>query len=109
MQVWTNLIHNALQAMDYRGQLGIRTTQQAQQVVVTISDTGCGIPPEHRERIFEPFFTTKPKGEGTGLGLDIVRRIVEKYQGRIEVESQPGQTIFQVWLPLERTGSSGST
>ena len=108
MQVWTNLIHNALQAMNYRGQLGIRTVQQDQQAVVTISDTGCGILPEHRARIFEPFFTTKAKGEGTGLGLDIVRRIVEKYQGRIEVESQPGQTIFQVWLPLEQPASSGS-
>ena len=102
MQVWTNLIHNALQAMNYQGQLRIRATQQDQLVVVEITDTGCGIPPEHRERIFEPFFTTKPKGEGTGLGLDIVRRIVEKYYGRIEFESQPGHTVFQVWLPLNR-------
>ncbi|MEO1400121.1 MAG: ATP-binding protein [Cyanobacteria bacterium J06635_1] len=105
MQVWTNLIHNALQAMNYRGQLGVQVAQHDQQVVVTISDTGCGILPEHQARIFEPFFTTKPRGEGTGLGLDIVRRIVEKYHGRIEVESQPGHTIFQVWLPLERPAS----
>ncbi|MEM9164202.1 MAG: ATP-binding protein, partial [Cyanobacteria bacterium P01_F01_bin.4] len=68
-------------------------------------DTGCGILPEHQARIFEPFFTTKPRGEGTGLGLDIVRQIVEKYQGHIEVESQPGHTVFQVWLPLERPAS----
>ncbi|MEM8806572.1 MAG: ATP-binding protein [Cyanobacteria bacterium P01_G01_bin.38] len=103
MQVWTNLIHNALQAMDFQGQLGVHVAQQGQQVVVTITDTGCGISPEHRDRIFDPFFTSKPRGEGTGLGLDIVRRIVEKYHGRIEVESQPGHTIFQVWLPLERS------
>ncbi|MEM9905437.1 MAG: ATP-binding protein [Cyanobacteria bacterium P01_D01_bin.44] len=107
MQVWTNLIHNALQAMNYRGQLGIHVAQQAQAVVVTVSDTGCGILPEHQARIFEPFFTTKPRGEGTGLGLDIVRRIVEKYHGRIEVESQPGHTVFRVWLPLERPDFGG--
>lgn len=108
MQVWTNLIHNALQAMDYQGQLEIKVAQKDQQAVVTISDTGHGISPEHQERIFEPFFTTKSKGEGTGLGLDIVRRIIEKYQGRIEVMSQPGHTVFQVWLPLERTPSASA-
>lgn len=108
MQIWTNLIHNALQAMDYRGQLGIQIAQQDQQVVVMIRDSGCGISPEHRDRIFEPFFTTKAKGEGTGLGLDIVRRLVEKYHGRIEVKSQPGRTVFQVWLPINRPAIDAS-
>ncbi|MEO0456341.1 MAG: ATP-binding protein [Cyanobacteria bacterium P01_A01_bin.114] len=109
MQVWTNLIHNALQAMNYQGQLGVKVAQQGRQAVVTITDTGSGISPQHRDRIFEPFFTTKAKGEGTGLGLDIVQRIIEKYHGRIEVESRPGHTVFQVWLPLERTGSDPVT
>jgi len=103
-QVWTNLIHNALQAMNYKGQLEIAVFQQNGQVVTQIIDSGPGIPDEIKERIFEPFFTTKPAGEGTGLGLDIVRKIVEKHQGTVEVESRPGRTMFCVRLPIEPSG-----
>ena len=101
MQVWTNLIHNAIQAMDGKGKLEIVVREQDNYVVVQVTDSGCGIPPEIQERIFEPFFTTKPLGEGSGLGLDIVKKIVNKHEGRIEVESVPGETTFRVWLPRE--------
>ncbi len=99
-QVWTNLIHNALQAMDNHGEIGIEVTQQLQWVKVKISDSGKGIPADVLPKIFEPFFTTKPQGEGSGLGLDIVRKIVEKHDGKIEVESIPGRTSFTVALPI---------
>ncbi len=99
-QVWTNLIHNALQAMDYRGTLNLDVMQQDQQVYISITDTGAGIPEEIKAKIFEPFFTTKPPGEGSGLGLDIVKKIIEKHQGQIEVESVPGQTTFTVSMPM---------
>jgi two-component system, NtrC family, sensor kinase len=99
-QVWTNLIHNALQAMNYKGKLTIALCQRDRHIVVEITDSGAGIPPEIQEKIFQPFFTTKPAGEGSGLGLDIVRKIVEKHQGKIELESQPGSTKFSVWLPI---------
>ncbi|AFZ20442.1 ATP-binding protein [Allocoleopsis franciscana] len=99
-QVWTNLIHNAIQAMNYKGGLEIAVSQQDNQLVVQVTDSGCGIPSEIKSRIFEPFFTTKPAGEGSGLGLDIVHKIIDKHQGKIEVESQPGRTTFSVWLPI---------
>ncbi|AFZ19630.1 response regulator [Allocoleopsis franciscana] len=99
-QVWTNLIHNALQAMDYRGTLTIEVMQQEQYASISITDTGAGIPEEIKPKIFEPFFTTKPPGEGSGLGLDIVKKIIKKHQGKIEVESIPGQTKFIVSLPI---------
>ncbi|MBE9119162.1 transporter substrate-binding protein [Lusitaniella coriacea LEGE 07157] len=99
-QVWTNLIHNAIQAMDNKGRLYISVTPEAENIRIAIADTGCGIPSEVLPKIFEPFFTTKPPGEGTGLGLDIVYKIVEKHRGTIEVESQPGQTQFIVRLPI---------
>jgi PAS domain S-box-containing protein len=99
-QVWTNLIHNAIQAMNYNGQLAIAVSQKDTNVVVEITDSGAGIPVEIQEKIFQPFFTTKPAGEGSGLGLDIVRKIVEKHQGKIILESQLGQTKFSVWLPI---------
>ncbi|NEO87136.1 MAG: GHKL domain-containing protein [Spirulina sp. SIO3F2] len=99
-QVWTNLIHNALQAMDYKGQLAIAIHEYNQVIHVQITDSGSGIAPEHRDRIFEPFFTTKPPGEGSGLGLDIVQRIVEKHGGEITANSEPGRTTFTVTLPL---------
>lgn len=102
-QVWTNLIHNAIQAMDNQGELAISVFQQNDQVVVQITDSGPGIPEKIKERIFEPFFTTKPAGEGSGLGLDIVRKIVAKHQGKIEVDSQPGHTTFSVILPIDPT------
>jgi signal transduction histidine kinase len=102
-QVWTNLIDNAVSAMRAAGTLTIRTARDTDknQLLVEISDTGPGVPPEIRDRIFEPFFTTKPVGEGTGLGLDISWRIVvNSHHGDLRVESVPGDTRFQVRLPL---------
>jgi len=99
-QVWTNLIHNSLQAMENKGTLKIDVLRQDTKVLVSITDSGKGIPPEVIPKIFEPFFTTKPAGEGSGLGLDIVRKIIEKHEGTIEVESVPGQTTFIVYLPI---------
>lgn len=100
-QVWTNLLHNALQAMGNKGVLKIDVKHQDNAISVSITDSGPGIPPEIMPRIFEPFFTTKPPGEGSGLGLDIVHKIIEKHQGQLQVESVPGQTTFTVCLPLE--------
>jgi signal transduction histidine kinase len=99
-QVWTNIIDNAIDAMGGKGDLRVRTYRQDECVVVEIGDNGPGIPPEVQPRIFEPFFTTKGVGEGTGLGLDTVQRIIKKHRGTIQVHSQPGDTRFQVWLPL---------
>jgi signal transduction histidine kinase len=99
-QVWTNLIDNAIDAMRGQGQLQVRTYRDDDCVVVEIADNGPGIPPDVKPHIFEPFFTTKGVGEGTGLGLDTVQRIVKKHQGTIQVSSQPGDTRFQVFLPL---------
>ncbi|HJQ46874.1 MAG TPA: ATP-binding protein [Amycolatopsis sp.] len=105
-QVWTNLIDNALGAMDGSGTLTIRTALRDDRLMVEIGDTGPGISAEHKQRIFEPFFTTKPVGEGTGLGLDISWRIVvERHHGDLRVESQPGDTRFQVLLPLTEQAS----
>ena len=98
-QVWTNLIHNALQAMDNKGTLTVAAIQQDGSIKVSITDSGKGIPDEIKDKIFQPFFTTKPPGEGSGLGLDIVRKIVEKHQGTITFESVPGKTTFTVSLP----------
>ncbi|MBE9128249.1 MULTISPECIES: ATP-binding sensor histidine kinase [unclassified Coleofasciculus] len=100
-QVWTNLIHNALQAMDNRGTLTIDVTQVDQQAKISITDNGCGIPEEIQAKIFEPFFTTKPAGEGSGLGLDIVKKIIDKHSGNITVDSQPGRTTFHVFIPIQ--------
>jgi len=99
-QVWTNLILNAIEAMAGKGELRLRTAAQGQMVIVEIGDNGPGIPEEIRPHIFEPFFTTKGIGEGTGLGLDTALRIIRNHQGEIHVESCPGDTRFQVWLPL---------
>lgn len=99
-QVWTNLIHNALQAMDYQGTLTIDVRQKEDQVQVRITDSGKGIPTEVMPKIFQPFFTTKPPGEGSGLGLDIVQKIVTKHEGEITVESVPGHTTFAVSIPI---------
>jgi signal transduction histidine kinase len=100
-QVWTNLIDNAVDAMNGKGQLRIRTGRELDQVLVEIADNGPGIPPELLDHIFEPFFTTKGVGNGTGLGLETVRRIVREHAGEITVESAPGATSFQVRLPLQ--------
>jgi signal transduction histidine kinase len=99
-QVWTNLIDNAIDAMGGKGELKVRTYRDDSCVVVEIGDNGPGISPEVKPHIFEPFFTTKGVGQGTGLGLDTVQRIVKKHRGTIQVESHPGDTRFQVWLPL---------
>jgi signal transduction histidine kinase len=100
-QVWTNLIDNAVQAMNGHGTLTIRTSMDGDRVRVEVGDTGPGVPEKLRQRIFEPFFTTKPVGQGTGLGLDISYRIVVgRHGGDLTVESQPGDTRFIVRLPL---------
>ncbi len=98
-QVWTNLIHNAVQALGGEGEIIIETRLDGDDVTISVEDNGPGIPPEVLPKIFEPFFTTKAKGEGTGLGLGIVKQIVEKHGGRIDVESQPGKTRFTVRIP----------
>ena len=100
-QVWTNLIDNAVSAMDGSGTLTVRTGMDRGQVLVEFGDTGPGVPPEIKNRIFEPFFTTKPVGEGTGLGLDISFRIVvKKHHGDLALDSSPGDTRFRVLLPV---------
>src|SRR5271163_1468268 len=99
-QVWTNIIDNAIDAMHGKGELRLRVYRQDDSVVVEIADNGPGIPPDVLPHICEPFFTTKGVGEGTGLGLDTVQRIVKKHRGDIQVDSKPGDTHFQVWLPF---------
>ena len=99
-QVWTNLIDNAIDAMKGKGELRVRAHREDGNVVVEIIDNGPGISSDVQPHIFEPFFTTKGVGEGTGLGLDTVQRIVKKHRGDIQVTSKPGNTCFQVWLPL---------
>ncbi len=106
-QVWTNLIDNAIDAMGGEGELVVRTASEFQRMVVEIRDSGPGIPPEIRDRIFEPFFTTKPVGEGTGLGLDTVYRIVHQHRGEVDVDSKPGRTSFTVRLPFARESTAG--
>lgn len=100
-QVFMNLLVNAGHAIAEKGEIGIRTGRVENEVFVTISDTGCGIPPENLPRVFDPFFTTKPVGKGTGLGLSLSYGIIQKHGGRIEVASTVGQgTSFTVWLPI---------
>jgi signal transduction histidine kinase len=100
-QVWTNIVDNAVDAMEGRGELVLRTRQDGEWVVVEIEDSGPGIPEEVRPKLFDPFFTTKPPGRGTGLGLNISHNIVVgKHGGEISAESRPGRTVFRVRLPL---------
>ena len=100
-QVWTNLIDNAIDALKGRGRIWLRTSLEGDHILVEIADDGPGIPPEIQDRIFEPFFTTKGIGDGTGMGLEIAYRIVtEDHRGDLQVFSQPGDTRFQVFLPL---------
>ena len=99
-QIWTNLISNAIEAMQGKGELHVRTARDLDRVLVEISDNGPGIPPAILPRIFEPFFTTKGVGEGTGLGLDTVSRIIRNHHGEIRVFSHPGDTRFQVYIPV---------
>ena len=104
-QVWTNIIDNAIDAMHGKGELRVRTYREDGSAVIEIGDNGPGIPADVQPHIFEPFFTTKGVGQGTGLGLDTVQRIVKKHRGNIQVTSKPGDTRFQVWLPLADASS----
>ncbi len=99
-QIWGNLIENALDSVVNGGRVQVFANRENQSVVVRILDDGAGIPDAIRDRIFDPFFTTKPMGQGTGLGLDIARRLVRHNDGAIEFESQPGRTEFRVTLPI---------
>jgi signal transduction histidine kinase len=107
-QVWTNIIENAIDAMPGQGELQVRTFREDNFVVVEIGDNGSGIPPEIRPHIFDPFFTTKGVGEGTGLGLNTVQTIVRKHGGNVQVDSKPGDTRFQVWLPFAAPPEAGN-
>jgi signal transduction histidine kinase len=108
-QVWTNLIDNAIDAVEGKGKICVGTFVEDNQLVVEIVDNGHGIPPEAQSRIFEPFFTTKGVGSGTGLGLLISNRIVaDRHGGEIEFESKPGETRFKVRLPLVRPTPAGN-
>ena len=99
-QVWTNLIDNAVDAMNGKGELRIRTARELDCLLIEIADSGPGIAPEDLTHIFEPFFTTKGVGQGTGLGLETVRRIVQEHSGEITVQSVPGDTRFEIRIPL---------
>jgi signal transduction histidine kinase len=101
-QVWTNIIQNAIHAMKGKGILRISTYTEDQYVALEIADTGSGIPSEIIDRIWDPFFTTKDQGEGSGLGLGIVKNIIEKHKGKILVKSKPGETIFKILLPYTK-------
>jgi len=107
-QIWTNLISNAIEAMQGKGELRLRTARELDRVLVEIGDNGPGISPDVLPHIYEPFFTTKGVGEGTGLGLDTVRRIVRNHHGEIRVSSQPGDTRFQVYLPATQPKAQSS-
>lgn len=98
-QIWMNLIENALDAVPYGGAITIRVRKELDWIAVYVIDNGHGIPEDIKGRIFDPFFTTKPVGEGTGMGLDIVRRLVFKQNGEVDVQSEPGHTEFRVAIP----------
>ena len=108
-QIWTNLISNSIEAMQGKGELRVRTARELDRVLVEIGDNGPGIPPAVLPHIFEPFFTTKGVGEGTGLGLDTVCRIIRNHHGEIRVSSHPGDTRFQVYLPITQPKAPSST
>ncbi|HEY2466537.1 MAG TPA: ATP-binding protein [Terracidiphilus sp.] len=105
-QIWANLIDNALDAVPESGSLRVLASREEERAVVRIIDNGPGIPAQIHKRIFDPFFTTKPMGQGTGLGLDIVRRLIRHNDGAISVESEPGRTEFRVVLPLAEVNSA---
>jgi signal transduction histidine kinase len=107
-QIWANLIDNALDAVADAGRVEITAKRERQRIVVRVVDDGPGIPAEIRARIFDPFFTTKPVGRGTGLGLDIVRRLINHNDAEIDVESRPGRTEFRVSLPLAEMDGAGT-
>ena len=108
-QIWTNLYVNAIEAMHGKGELRVRTARDIDRVLVEIGDNGPGIPPDVLPHIFDPFFTTKGVGEGTGLGLDTVCRIIRNHHGEIRVTSHPGDTRFQVYLPITQPKTPSST
>jgi signal transduction histidine kinase len=103
-QVWTNIIDNAINAMNGNGKITLKTYKQDEWLVVEIKDSGPGIPEEIQSKVFDPFFTTKPPGEGTGLGLNISHNIItQKHNGELKVKSKPGETCFQIKLPITIT------
>lgn len=99
-QVWSNLVDNAIDAMDQHGNLAVSASREHHMVKVSVIDNGAGIPPDIKNQIFDPFFTTKKQGEGTGIGLDVVKQIVTRHHGEVKVFSEPGRTEFQVYLPI---------
>jgi signal transduction histidine kinase len=101
-QVWMNLIDNALDAAPSGGHVAVVASRELDRVVVRVVDDGPGMTPEIRQRIFEPFFTTKEIGQGTGLGLETAKRLLQRHDGEINVESAPGRTVFEVRLPMAR-------
>ena len=106
-QIWANLIDNALDAIPDSGRVDVSAKRDKQRVIVRVVDNGPGIPAAVREKMFEPFFTTKPVGQGTGLGLDIVRKLVTHNDAEIEVDSVPGRTEFRVTLQIDGDGEGG--
>jgi len=108
-QIWTNLISNAIEAMQGKGELRVRTARELDRVLVEVGDNGPGIPAEVLPHIYEPFFTTKGVGEGTGLGLDTVCRIIRNHHGEIRVSSHPGDTRFQIYLPVTQPKAQMAT
>ncbi|MEO1093402.1 MAG: ATP-binding protein [Cyanobacteria bacterium J06638_28] len=107
-QVWSNLIHNAIQAMENGGTLTIETVQEGKNVMVTVTDTGSGIASDIQAKIFDAFYTTKDAGEGSGLGLHITKKVINQHQGHIDFESQPGKTQFRVQLPIQEPTQSST-
>jgi signal transduction histidine kinase/predicted CoA-binding protein len=107
-QVWTNIIDNAIDAMNGKGEINITTRQEGDWVIVDLEDNGPGIPEEIQEEVFSPFFTTKAVGKGTGLGLNISYKIIEKHAGEVKVFSKPGKTRFQVSLPIDFSKADSS-
>ena len=99
-QVWTNVIDNAVYALPQNGELVIETIRESKNICVKFTDNGGGIPPEIISRIFDPFFTTKKVGDGTGIGLDLVKRIIKHHNGEIKVDSRPGRTEFSISIPI---------
>ena len=108
-QIWGNLIDNALDAVPDSGRIEVLASCEGRRVTVFVVDNGAGIPAPIRDRIFDPFFTTKPVGQGTGLGLDIVRRLVRHNDGEVYMESQPGRTEFRVVLPVAEADGISET
>ena len=101
-QIWTNIIDNAIDALPEKGKLSIKTYQEGSNIKTDIEDNGPGIPSEIKDKIFEPFFTTKSVGEGTGLGLDIVKKIIDQHEGALFLDSVPGKTIFTICFPISK-------